>query len=73
MSTRFSLGIDLGTSNSAVAADDFQDDRTGIVEISQILRPNQIGEKLDPSVGTLHSASRRVSGRRSPAAMVEPH
>ena len=45
MSTRFSLGIDLGTSNSAVAADDFQDDRTGIVEISQILRPNQIGEK----------------------------
>jgi molecular chaperone DnaK (HSP70) len=46
MSTRFSLGIDLGTSNSAVAADDFQDDRTGIVEISQILRPNQIGEKV---------------------------
>ena len=45
MSTRFSLGIDLGTSNSAVAADDFQDGRTGIVEISQILRPNQIGEK----------------------------
>jgi molecular chaperone DnaK (HSP70) len=45
MSTRFSLGIDLGTSNSAVAADDFQDDRNGIVEISQILRPNQIGEK----------------------------
>ena len=45
MSTRFSLGIDLGTSNSAVAANDFQDDRTGIVEISQILRPNQIGEK----------------------------
>src|SRR4029077_5027562 len=45
MSTRFSLGIDLGTSNSAVAADDFQEGRTGIVEISQILRPNQIGEK----------------------------
>ncbi len=45
MSTRFSLGIDLGTSNSAVAADDFQDERTAIVEITQILRPNQIGEK----------------------------
>ena len=45
MSARFSLGIDLGTSNSAVAADDFQDERTAIVEITQILRPNQIGEK----------------------------
>ena len=45
MSARFSLGIDLGTSNSAVAADDFENDRTSIVEITQILRPNQIGEK----------------------------
>jgi molecular chaperone DnaK (HSP70) len=45
MSTRFSLGIDLGTSNSAVAADDFQDEKTAIVEITQILGPNQIGEK----------------------------
>ena len=45
MSARFSLGIDLGTSNSAVAADDFQNERTAIVEITQILRPNQIGEK----------------------------
>ena len=45
MSTRFSLGIDLGTSNSAVAADDFQDERTEIVAITQILSPNQIGEK----------------------------
>ena len=45
MSARFSLGIDLGTSNSAVAADDFENDRTSIVGITQILRPNQIGEK----------------------------
>jgi molecular chaperone DnaK (HSP70) len=45
MSARFSLGIDLGTSNSAVAADDFENDRTSIVEITQILRPNQVGEK----------------------------
>jgi molecular chaperone DnaK (HSP70) len=45
MSARFSLGIDLGTSNSAVAADDFESDETVIVEITQILRPNQVGEQ----------------------------
>jgi Hsp70 protein len=45
MSARFSLGIDLGTSNSAVAADNFETDETLIVEITQILRPNQLGEK----------------------------
>ena len=45
MSTRFSLGIDLGTSNSVVAADDFQEEKIAIVEITQILGPNQIGEK----------------------------
>jgi hypothetical protein len=45
MSARFSLGIDLGTSNSAVAVDDFESGRTAIVEITQLLGPNQIGEK----------------------------
>jgi molecular chaperone DnaK (HSP70) len=44
MKARFSLGIDLGTSNSAVAADNFEDEEARIVEITQILRPNQIGE-----------------------------
>ncbi len=44
VSARFSLGIDLGTSNSAVAADDFESDEAPIVEITQILRPNQVGE-----------------------------
>jgi molecular chaperone DnaK (HSP70) len=44
MNARFSLGIDLGTSNSAVAADNFESDEASIVEITQILRPNQIGE-----------------------------
>ena len=43
MNARFSLGIDLGTSNSAVAADNFESDEASIVEITQILRPNQIG------------------------------
>jgi molecular chaperone DnaK (HSP70) len=44
MNARFSLGIDLGTSNSAVAADNFESDEVTVVEITQILRPNQIGE-----------------------------
>jgi molecular chaperone DnaK (HSP70) len=45
MSTRFSLGIDLGTSNSAIALEDFASGRNEIVEITQALGPNQIGEK----------------------------
>src|SRR6202030_3121911 len=45
MSTRFSLGIDLGTSNSAIALEDFGSGRNEIVEITQILGPNQIREK----------------------------
>jgi molecular chaperone DnaK (HSP70) len=45
MSTRFSLGIDLGTSNSAVALEDFASGRNEIVQITQILGLNQIGEK----------------------------
>jgi molecular chaperone DnaK (HSP70) len=46
MSARFSLGIDLGTTNSAVAIEDFESGRTAIVEITQLLGPNKIGEKL---------------------------
>ena len=45
MNHRFSLGIDLGTSNSAIAITDLDDDRTEIVEVTQILGPDQIGEK----------------------------
>jgi len=45
MSTRFSLGIDLGTSNSAIALEDFESGRNEIVEITQILGLNQVGEK----------------------------
>ncbi len=45
MSQRFSLGIDLGTTNSAVAITDLGTDRTDIIEITQILGPNKIGEK----------------------------
>src|SRR5439155_26694151 len=46
MSTSFSLGIDLGTSNSTMAIENFSSGRNAIVEIPQILGPNQIGEKL---------------------------
>jgi hypothetical protein len=44
MNARFSLGIDLGTSNSAIAIADLETDQTRIVEIAQILGPNQLGE-----------------------------
>lgn len=45
MSPRFSLGIDLGTSNSAIAITDLDDDRTELVEITQIVGASQVGEK----------------------------
>jgi molecular chaperone DnaK (HSP70) len=45
MSHRFSLGIDLGTSNSAVAFTDVERGETEVLELTQILGPNQIGEK----------------------------
>ena len=45
MTARFSLGIDLGTSNCAMALSDLDTDRTEIVPIPQILAANQLGEK----------------------------
>src|SRR5712672_212105 len=44
MSVRFSLAIDLGTSNSAIAIADLESGETAIIEIAQTLGPNQIGE-----------------------------
>ena len=44
MSLKFSLGIDLGTSNSAISVTDFDGGEPRIVEITQILAPNKIGE-----------------------------
>src|SRR6516164_6127290 len=44
MSARFSLAIDLGTSNSAIAIADLESGATRIIEIAQTLGPNQIGE-----------------------------
>jgi hypothetical protein len=45
MNPRFSLGIDLGTSNSAIAITDLDSDRTEIVDVTQVLGPGRIGEK----------------------------
>src|SRR6266478_7403446 len=44
MSARFSLAIDLGTSNSAIAIADLESGETRIIEIAQTLGPNQIGQ-----------------------------
>jgi molecular chaperone DnaK (HSP70) len=53
MSFRFSLGIDLGTSNSAVAVTDFEGGQTSIVGIPQLVAPNQLGE-LDTLASALY-------------------
>jgi molecular chaperone DnaK (HSP70) len=45
MTARFSLGIDLGTSNCAIALTDLETDRTETLPIPQILAANQSGEK----------------------------
>ena len=45
MNYQFSLGIDLGTSNSAIAMANVDGGQPEIIEITQIVGPNQIGEK----------------------------
>ena len=44
MNARFSLGIDLGTSNSAIAVANLESGETRIIKIAQVLGPNQLGE-----------------------------
>ena len=46
MTARFSLGIDLGTSNCAMALTDLETDRTEVLPVTQILAANQMSEKL---------------------------
>src|SRR5215213_796137 len=45
MKARFSLGIDLGISNCAMALTDLETDRTEVLPISQIPAANRLGEK----------------------------
>jgi molecular chaperone DnaK (HSP70) len=44
MNSRFSLGIDLGTSNCAMAVADNDSDSTDILPVTQIVAANQVGE-----------------------------
>ena len=44
MTARFSLGIDLGTSNCAIALTDLETDRVEVLPITQILAANQLGD-----------------------------
>jgi hypothetical protein len=46
MTHTFSLGIDLGTTNSAVALAEIDGDDVRVVEVTQITGPNQVDEKL---------------------------
>ena len=45
MTARFSLGIDLGTSNSAIAIADLESDHTQIVEVAQLVGQSQLGQR----------------------------
>ena len=45
MAPRYSLGIDLGTSNSAMALGEVDGEATEILDVTQIVGPNRIGEK----------------------------
>ena len=45
MKARLSLGIDLGTSNCAMALTDLETDRTEVLPVPQILAANRLGEK----------------------------
>ncbi|HVZ07282.1 Hsp70 family protein [Rhodopila sp.] len=45
MTARFSLGIDLGTSNSAIAVSDLDSDQTRVIDVAQIVGVNQIGTR----------------------------
>jgi hypothetical protein len=45
MTKRFSLGIDLGTTNCAMALFDLEADQTEVLQVTQILGPNRIGER----------------------------
>src|ERR1700751_2947516 len=45
MTKRFSLGIDLGTTNCANALTDLEADQTEVLEVTPILGPNRIGER----------------------------
>ena len=72
MAPRFSLGIDLGTSNSAAAIEDFEGDRAEIVEITQVLGPNQAGEKATLPSALYVPHPDEFPGRHAAAVVIPP-
>jgi molecular chaperone DnaK (HSP70) len=54
MNARFSVGIDLGTSNSAIAVGDIESGDTKIVEIEQMSR---LGTRRQDSKSSRHPAA----------------
>ena len=45
MEKKFTLGIDLGTSNSAITLTDLEKGESRLLEVTQVLGPNQMGER----------------------------
>ena len=64
---KFSLGIDLGTSNCALSVCDIESDDLRIVNIGQTLRPNQFGE-----LETMPSATYLAHGDEFTAEAITP-
>ena len=61
MNVSFSVGIELGTSNSAIAVGDIESGDTKIVEIGQIVGANSLAI-CSVAMGQLCSAPRGVPG-----------
>ena len=69
MTARFSLGIDLGTSNCAMALTDLDTDRTEIVPIPQILARQPAGREAHPALRAVPAASGGIPAGVVPAAL----
>ena len=56
MNPRFSLGIDLGTSNCAMAVADNDSDSTDVLQVTQFVATNQVGQcgRCPPSLYLPH-------------------
>ncbi|MBC2606413.1 Hsp70 family protein [Pelagicoccus albus] len=75
MEKNFVLGIDLGTSNSAVTLYDLESGESRVVEVTQILAPSQVGERSSlpsalylPGQGEFSADAVRVPWREGEAS-----
>jgi molecular chaperone DnaK (HSP70) len=69
MNPRFSLGIDLGTSNCAMAVAENDSDTTDVLPVTQIVAANPGGRDADAALGPLFAAPGGISGRLLLAAL----